>query len=267
MASITWIHGPSLNVTFQRVTPQRAGVRYQQPVKSAGTIQLPGRGHRERFCRIPVGDSGYELLALRKCGQNICRLRFTTAAVVDDMRIGPSLTRAERWHCGGDYWSPPTELYGRLVNLDVIPGFSNAEPVVANHPIGPLTGMRYPDSLIKPDKREFRRASAFRGVPFKSASSMVVRLGYGITYNTSVYQIIDAQMEQQAPLSKSLNVPNSASNPLTLANGFNASSAGVSTDNFGNRSEFPDRVRADLECDNPERFAGRDGDVGDLSGD
>ena len=51
---------------------------------------------------------------------------------------------------------------------------------------------------------------------------MVVRGGYGVYYNTSIYQSIATQMAQQSPLSKSLSVQNSAGNPLTLANGFYA---------------------------------------------
>jgi hypothetical protein len=47
---------------------------------------------------------------------------------------------------------------------------------------------------------------------------MVIRAGYGIYYDTSVYQTIAMQMAQQAPLSKSLSVQNSAACPLTLAN-------------------------------------------------
>ena len=167
------------------------------------------------------------------------------------MRIGPSLTVKVglRW----DYWTPPTELYGRLVNLDVVPGFSNAQPVVANNPLGPLTGRRYPDSLIKPDKHEFEPQIAMSWRPLP-ASSMVVRLGYGINYNTSVYQQITSQMEQQAPLSKSLTVPNSPSDPLTLANGFNAS-PNLSADLFGIDPNF--RVgyvqtwRAEIQRDLP----------------
>jgi len=49
---------------------------------------------------------------------------------------------------------------------------------------------------------------------------MVISGGYGITYDTSVYQGIAIQMAQQAPLAKSLTVQNSASCGLTLANGF-----------------------------------------------
>ena len=53
-------------------------------------------------------------------------------------------------------------------------------------------------------------------------ASMVVRGGYGVYYNTSVYQAIATNMAQQPPLSKSFSVPNSPADPLTLANGFNA---------------------------------------------
>jgi hypothetical protein len=139
------------------------------------------------------------------------------AYVTDDWRISSELTvnAGVRW----EYGAPITELYGRLVNLDVAPGFTAAVPVTA---INPPAG--YPDSLIHPDKHgvEPRAGIAWRPI---SGSSLVVRAGYGIEYNTSVYQSIAEQMAQQAPLSKSLNVQNSAADPLTLANGFNVSPA------------------------------------------
>jgi hypothetical protein len=49
---------------------------------------------------------------------------------------------------------------------------------------------------------------------------MVVNAGYGVNYDTSVYQGIAIQMAQQAPFAKSLTVQNSTACPLTLANGF-----------------------------------------------
>ena len=141
------------------------------------------------------------------------------AYITDDWRISPqfSFNAGIRW----EYGAPMTELYGRLVNLDVAPGFAAVAPVVANDPVGPLTGQRYPDSLIRPDKRGFepRLGIAWRPI---SGSSVVVHAGYGIYYDTSVYQTIAQQMAQQAPLSKSLSVQNSAACPLTLANGFNS---------------------------------------------
>jgi trimeric autotransporter adhesin len=63
---------------------------------------------------------------------------------------------------------------------------------------------------------------SWRPIP---GSSMVIGAGYGIYYDTSIYQGIAIQMAQQAPLSKSLTVQNSPTCPLTLANGFNQCSA------------------------------------------
>jgi hypothetical protein len=146
----------------------------------------------------------------------------------DDWRVSSALTL--NWGVRWDYGSPITEKYGRLVNLDIAPGFTSSAPVVANDPAGSLTGMRYPDSLINPDKHQVSPRLSFAWRPI-FGSSMVVRGGYGVYYNTSVYSNIAALMTQQSPLSKSLNVANSAVNPLTLANGFVAS-PNVTTNTF-----------------------------------
>ncbi len=136
--------------------------------------------------------------------------------VQDDWRLAPGLTLY--WGVGWLYSSPITEKYGRLVNLDVGPGFATATPVVANQ--GAQGGLT-PNSLIQPDKHGYQPSFAYSWRPFP-ASSMVVRGGYSLAYNTGVYQQFASQMAQQAPLSTSLRVTNSAADPLTLANGFYA---------------------------------------------
>ena len=68
----------------------------------------------------------------------------TTGGVSPALTINVGL----RW----EYNSPITERYGRLVNLDIAPGFRAIAPVVAASATGPLTGQRYPDSLVHPDK-------------------------------------------------------------------------------------------------------------------
>jgi hypothetical protein len=142
------------------------------------------------------------------------------AYFTDDWRVGPALTvnAGVRW----EYGAPITELYGRLVNLDIAPGFTATTPVVATDPIGALTGRHYPDSLVEPDKRAFEPRFGLAWRPL-SGSSMVVRAGYGAYYDTSVYQTIALQLAQQPPLSKTLSVQNTAADPLTLANGFTLS--------------------------------------------
>jgi trimeric autotransporter adhesin len=139
------------------------------------------------------------------------------AFLTDDWRVNPELTinAGMRW----EYGAPITELYGRLVNLDITPGFAEVAAVVASDPVGPLTGQNYPSSLIRPDKRIFEPRVGISWRPI-SGSSLVVRAGYGIYSDTSVYQTIALEMAQQAPLSKSLSVQDSAACPLTLANGF-----------------------------------------------
>lgn len=151
------------------------------------------------------------------------------AYVVDDWRMSPGFTlnAGIRW----EYWSPITEKYGRLVNLDVLGPFSSVAPVVATTPTGSLTGSNYPNSLMQPDRHAFQPRIAFSWRPLP-ASSMVVRGGYGVYYNTSVYLPIVLQMAQQAPLSKSVLVPNNLNNPVTLANALNTSPT-ATQDTFG----------------------------------
>ena len=146
----------------------------------------------------------------------------------DDWRVNAGLTinAGVRW----DYGSPITEKYGRLVNLDVVPGFAAEAPVVANRPTGTLTGQTYPDSLVHPDKHGFQPRIGMSLRPI-FGSSLVIRAGYGVNYNTSVYNSIVSQMAQQSPLSKSLSVQNTPDNPLTLANGFNAT-PGITPNTF-----------------------------------
>jgi len=139
------------------------------------------------------------------------------AYVNDNWRVGASLTLniGIRW----EYEAPFTELYGRLVNLDIGPGFEEVAPILANDPQGSLTGRHYSDSLIDPDKSGIQPRIGFAWRPL-AASSLVVRGGYGLYRNTSVYLPIARQMSQQAPLSKNLRVANSPETPLTIADGF-----------------------------------------------
>jgi hypothetical protein len=135
----------------------------------------------------------------------------------DDWRVLSVLTinAGARW----EYGAPITELHGRLVNLDLTSGFAAVAPVEGSNPVGSLTGTHYPSSLIRPDRRgiEPRIGVSWRPIP---ASTVVVRAGYGIYHDTSVYLTPALQLAQQAPLSTSLNIQNSAACPLTLVSGF-----------------------------------------------
>src|SRR6185369_12460358 len=91
---------------------------------------------------------------LRRQQFNLLSQQDPRGSFTDDWRINPGLTlnAGIRW----EYGSPITELYGRLVNLDLTPGFTAQTPVVASKPSGPLTKQTYPDSLVRPDKQGFQ---------------------------------------------------------------------------------------------------------------
>jgi trimeric autotransporter adhesin len=97
--------------------------------------------------------------------------------------------------------------------------FSAAAPVVADTGIGPITGREYPASLIRADPWGIqpRVGVAWRPIP---TSSILLRAGYGIYRNTSVYQSLAQQMAQQPPLSFAFNSTSTPETPLTLAHGF-----------------------------------------------
>ena len=150
------------------------------------------------------------------------------AYINDDWRVLPILTFSVgmRW----DYSAPITELFGRLVNLDIANGFSSAQPVEGSNPVGPVTGDHYPSSLMDPERRMFepKFGATWRPIP---ASTVVIKTGYGLYPDSSVYQNIVLNIAQQYPLSTSLSVQNSTACPLTLANGF-APCAAVAPDSY-----------------------------------
>jgi len=148
--------------------------------------------------------------------------------VNDNWNVNSSLTF--QWGVRWDYQAPFTEEYGRLANLDIAPGWGSQAPVTAQSPVGSLTGYHYPNSLLRPDKHQISPRLSFAWRPI-FGSSMVVRGGYGVYYNTSIYQGIAMAMDQQAPFSKSFTVPNSPTSPLTMANGFSPTGA-VTADTF-----------------------------------
>ena len=89
----------------------------------------------------------------------------------DDFRVNPelSINAGIRW----EYGAPVTETQGRLVNLDIAPGYTNEAPVLGSNPVGPLTGQSYPAALLRADKSGIspRLAIAWRPI---SGSSLLV---------------------------------------------------------------------------------------------
>jgi hypothetical protein len=144
------------------------------------------------------------------------RANWYDVYMTDDWRISAklSLNVGIRW----DYTTPITELYNRIVNLDIASGFTAIAPVLPGQ-TGPLTGTSYSTSLVNPDRRNIAPRIGFAWRPFPKKST-VIRGGYGIYYNTSVYGAIANNMAAQPPFAQTLSVASSPASPLTLQNGF-----------------------------------------------
>jgi hypothetical protein len=237
-ASASWYHDKH-NVTFGGDF-RRQEFNYLAQSNPRGTFTFtspgatsgPGGTGGDPFADFLIGVPDGSSIAFGNADKYF-RQSVYDAYATDDWRIRPELTinAGIRW----EYGAPMTELFNRLANLDVASGFTQVAPVLATNPIGTVTGSRYPTSLIRPDHLgiEPRVGLSWRPIP---GSTLVVRAGYGVYDDTSVYQSTASQMAQQAPLPlyKSFTVQNSTACPLTLANGFNCASAAT----FGVDSNF-----------------------------
>jgi hypothetical protein len=115
-----------------------------------------------------------------------------------------------------EYFTPITEKYGHLVNLDIAPDFSAVAPVIAGG-VGPYSG-QFPSSLINPDRNNF---SPRFGIAWKptARSKYTFRTGYGWAYNMGVYNQLGNRLAQQPPFSLTNQANATAADPLTLATG------------------------------------------------
>ncbi len=220
-----------LNLLSQQDARGNFGFTGAATQATANGLAVPGTG--SDFADFLLGTPDTSSIAFGNADKYF-RTSSYDAYFTDDWRVSAGLTvnAGARW----EYTSPIVEKYGRLVNLDIASGFAQQAPVLGSSPSGALTGRHYPDSLVRPDKHGIQPRVALSWRPI-FGSSLLIRAGYAVTYNTSVYNTIAMQMAQQSPLSKSLSVANSPLNPLTLANGFNAT-PGITPNTFAIDPDF-----------------------------
>jgi hypothetical protein len=213
-ASIGLYHGHHNITAGGDIRKQQYNDDFQQDPR--GSFTFTGAATGSDFADFLIGIPDTTSIAFGNADKYF-RQTVYDAYATDDWRVLPILTinAGARW----EYGAPMTETQDRLVNLDVTPGFTQAAPVLASNPVGLVTGQTYPNSLVRPDYLGFepRVGLSWRPIP---ASTIVIRAGYGIYHDTSVYLAPILQLAQQAPLSKSGKQQNSADCPLTLADGF-----------------------------------------------
>jgi hypothetical protein len=222
--SLIWVHGVH-NMTFGADYRRQQINRASDP-NARGQFTFTGASTANLVNGVAAAGTGFDFASFLLGQPDTSALRygngnlyFRTAAydvyMTDDWRLTQkfSINFGIRW----DYGTPITELYNRLANLDVAPGYAAIAQVLPGQS-GPYSGA-LPTSLVKPDKNNISPRIGFAWRPLPKGS-MVVRGGYGTYYNTSVYNNIANNMAQQPPFAQTLSIASSPLNPLTLQNGF-----------------------------------------------
>ncbi len=171
---------------------------------------------------LPVPGSGFDFADFLLGLPQTTSVRFGTSSnyfrtwvyagfLQDDWRASPHLT----FNLGlrYEYFQPMTEKYGHLSDLEVAPGFTSVSVVTGLAPDG------LPPSLIRADTNNWapRVGLAFR--PWNQRS-LVLRAGYGIFYDSSIYQRLVPNLANQPPFAQASTLVTSPSEVLTLENGF-----------------------------------------------
>ncbi len=141
----------------------------------------------------------------------------------DDWRISNHLTLnlGGRW----EYAAPFTEKYGHLSDLAVGPGFTTTGVVTGQNP-----GNR-PASLVRGRRANLAPRVGLAYRPWIS-HSLVVRAGYGIFYDESIYQSVVNALVNQAPFATTSTQVTSPGRMLTLQDGFPAVSSTTARNTF-----------------------------------
>ena len=144
----------------------------------------------------------------------------------DDWRYNSTLTL----NLGVRYeliW-PFYERSGQMVNLDVTPDFTAAAPVISGE-TGPYTG-HFPKELLDADTNNVAPRVGFA---WRIKPGMIVRGGYGISYNSGSYSSIARQLTGQAPFAVTDNTIGTYADPLSIQQPFITASPNETTNQYG----------------------------------
>ncbi len=153
---------------------------------------------------------------------------------MDDWKVNANLTLTLGLRY--EFFSPYSEKYNRIVNLDIAPGFTNVAPIQPGQ-VGPYTGA-FPSGLIDPDYTDFGPRLGLAWKAPWGKQSTIVRMGYGIYYNGQAYVPFATQLNQQPPFAVSENATSTPADPLTLADGFVSVVSGKVTNTYAVDKNF-----------------------------
>jgi hypothetical protein len=235
--NITYVYKRKHNLTFGYLFRrlQNNTTNYQN---ARGSFSFSGLETSQIVNGQPVSGTGYDfadfLLGLPQSssiryGTNSLYFRgwATSAFAQDDFRIsrGLSFNFGLRY----EYFSPYTELYNRLSNLDLNPTLTAVAVVIPGQD-APYSG-KLPTSLVRPQDKDFSPRFGFAYRPW-AKKAVVLRGGYSIFYSGSAYSQIASQLASQPPFATTLSSSTSTALPLTLQNGFIAGTNGKITNTY-----------------------------------
>jgi hypothetical protein len=226
--SSTWTHGKH---TFHwGADVRRVHLNLLGGTNATGTFyftgyatEAPGAGNQATGNGAQTGSSIADLLlglpqeTTIQAPQKKAYMRENVwdAYLQDDFRVLPKVTLQAGLRY--EYFSPYSEKYDRLVNLDYNSNFSSVIPVYPNQ-VGPYNG-KYPRSLIDPT----RNALAPRlGIAVRPIKDTVVRAGYGINFTNGQFASFIQNLAYQPPFANVQTNEATAGATISLANGFPA---------------------------------------------
>jgi hypothetical protein len=183
---------------------------------------------------LPVANTGFDfadfLLGLPQTTSvrfgdtsNYFRSWVYSGFIQDDWRATAHLTIL--YGLRYEYFLPFTEKYGHLADLTFGPGFTSAAVVTGRNP-GSL-----PASLLRGDDHNFAPRFGLAYRPW-SKHSLVLRSGYGLFYDGSIYSRIFTNMASQPPFAQASTLVTASTQVLTLQNGFPTLGANILTNTY-----------------------------------
>jgi hypothetical protein len=205
-----------------------------------GTFSFTGYGTSNFSNGYPVAGTGYDfadfLLGLPQTtsvrfgvASNYLRNWVTTGFIQDDWRVGAHLTINSGLRY--EFFMPLSEKYGHLSDLSFAPGFTSPAVVTGLNP-GSL-----PSSLIHSDAHNF---SPRVGIAYRPwiKHHLVMRTGYGLFYDGSIYSRMVTNMLDQPPFATASTLTTNPTQDLTLEEGFPALSANTIHNTYAADSNF-----------------------------
>lgn len=147
--------------------------------------------------------------------------------VSDDWKMRPNFTLNIGLRY--EYFTPYQEKFGKMANLDIAPGFTGVA-VVTPGASGPYSG-EFTQSLLDPDKNNFSPRVGIAWRPFRKRQ-FLIRSGYGIFFNGSVYNSFPSRLASQPPFARTANLTTSLARTLTMQDGFAAAPSEKITNTF-----------------------------------